>query len=232
MNQLPESSGRHINVAIADADFMSAHLIADGLTRGRNDIRIVAVSNTSAETIRQLETERPDVALINAHLLDGPLTGYLVLQQLHLVSQKTAAVMMIPECDRDMVVDAFRGGARGVFWRFHSVKLLSKCVRAVHKGQIWATNQKLEYLLEFLMQVKPLRQVKPGAGMGRLTPCEAKVVRLLAEGMSTREISQTLNVTEHTIRNYLSMIYDKVGVSSRVELALYAVTREDLTRSA
>jgi two-component system nitrate/nitrite response regulator NarL len=231
MSELSKSVNGNISVIIADADRMSAHLIADGLTRGRHDISIVAVSNTSAETIRQLERNQPDVALINAHLGDGPLTGYHVLQQLQLICHKTVAIMMIPDCDRDLVIDAFRGGARGVFWRFHSIKLLSKCVRTVHGGQIWANNQNLDFLLGFLTQLKPLRLLKPGGGMRRLTPREAEVVQLLAEGMSTREISNKLAVTEHTIRNYLSMIYDKLGVSSRVELALYAVTREDLHHS-
>ena len=71
---------------------------------------------------------------------------------------------------------------------------------------------------------------RQGGGMTRLTPREAEVVHLLADGMSTREISRKLTLTEHTIRNYLSAIYDKLGVSSRVELALYAVAREDFTR--
>lgn len=210
---------------------MSAHLIADRLTRGRQDISIVAVSNTSRETIRQIESNQPDVALINAHLDDGPLSGYQILQHLQLVWRKTAAIMMIPDSERDLVIDTFRGGARGVFCRIQSIKQLSKCIRTVHRGQIWANNQNLDFLLDFLTQLKPLRQLKLGGGMNRLTPREAEVVRLLADGMSTREISKTLNVTEHTIRNYLSMIYEKLGVSSRVELALYAVTREDLSHS-
>jgi len=66
--------------------------------------------------------------------------------------------------------------------------------------------------------------------MTRLTPRESEVVHLLADGLSTREIGKKLALSEHTIRNYLSAIYDKVGVSSRVELALYAVAREDLGR--
>jgi DNA-binding NarL/FixJ family response regulator len=231
MNQPLESMGRPISVVIADADRMSAHLIADGLTRGRHDISIVAVSNTSTETIHQLETNQPDVALINAHLDDGPLTGYQVLQHLQLICHKTVAIMMIPGADRDLVIDAFRGGARGVFSRIQSIKLLSKCIRTVHGGQIWADNQNLDYLLKFLTQLKPLRLLKPGGGMNRLTPREVDVVHLLAEGMSTREISLKLAVTEHTVRNYLSLIYDKVGVSTRVELALYAITREDFNRS-
>lgn len=210
---------------------MSADLIAGGLTRGRRDISIVGVSNSSAETIRQLESNQPDIALINAHLDDGPLTGYHVLQRLQLICQKTAAIMIIPASDRDLVIDAFRGGARGVFCRIHSIKLLSKCIRTVHGGQIWANNQNLDILLGFLTQLKPLRLLKPGGGMTRLTPREAEVVQLLAEGLSTREISKKLAVTEHTVRNYLSMVYEKLGVSSRVELALYAVTREEMNSS-
>jgi DNA-binding CsgD family transcriptional regulator len=101
----------------------------------------------------------------------------------------------------------------------------------VHGGQIWASNQDLVFLLGFLTQLKPLRVVKAGGGMRLLTPREAEVVHLLAEGMSTRELSQKVGVTEHTIRNYLSNIYDKLGVSTRVELALYATAREDMSSS-
>ena len=68
--------------------------------------------------------------------------------------------------------------------------------------------------------------------MARLTQREAEVVQLLADGSSTRDISHKLALSEHTIRNYVSSIYDKLGVSSRVELALYAVAREDLARPA
>src|SRR5882724_4860130 len=180
---------------------MSAHLLAVELARGRQDISVVGVSNDSVEAIRELEKRQPDIALINTHLIDGQMTGYRVLQSLPMNCPKTAAIMMIPVCDRELVVDAFRGGARGIFYRIPALKLLSKCIRTVHGGQL-----------------KPLRVVKAGGGMRLLTPREAEVVHHLAEGMSTRELSQKVGVTEHTIRNYLSNIYDKLGVSTRVEL--------------
>src|SRR5271169_2187807 len=230
MSQLSQPLSASISVLIADADRMSADLIADGLTRGRNDIVVVALSNSSAETIRELEKSQPDIALINAHLNDGRRRGYHVLQYLQMLSPKTAAIMLIPDSERDLVVDAFRGGAKGVFCRLQPIKLLPKCIRTVYEGQIWADTRNLAFILEFLTQLKPLRHIKPGGGMTRLTPREAEVVQLLADGLSTRDISNKLNLTEHTIRNYLSTIYDKLGVSSRVELALYAVAREDLTR--
>jgi DNA-binding NarL/FixJ family response regulator len=232
MGHLTTAVNESIRVLIADADAMSAHMIADELTRGRHDISVIAVSNTAEETIYELERKQPDIAVINAHLDDGPLAGYRVLQHLQVLSLKTVAIMMIPDSERDLVIDAFRGGARGVFCRIQPVKLLSKCIRTVHDGQIWADSQNLHFVLEFLTRLKPLRQLKPGGGISRLTPREAEVVQLLAEGMSTKEISLKIQVTEHTIRNYLSNIYDKLGVSSRVELALYAVTREELTDSS
>ena len=232
MSQMSQPTSTSISVLIADADRMSGHLIADGLTRGRHDIDVVAISNNSIETIRALEKNRPNIALINVHLEDGRLSGYNVLQSLQSHSPKTAAIMLIPDSERDLVVDAFRGGARGVFCRLQPIKLLPKCIRTVHEGQIWADTQNLAYLLEFLTRLKPLRLIKPGGGIARLTPREAEVVHLLADGLSTREISRKLNLSEHTIRNYLSAIYDKLGVSSRVELALYAVAREELNPPA
>jgi DNA-binding NarL/FixJ family response regulator len=230
MTNALRSIGGNIRVLIADADRMSGQLIAEGLARGRHDIDVVGVSNNSVETIREIEKNRPDIALINVHLGDGKLTGYNVLQTLQTLSPRTSAIMLIPDSERDLVVDAFRGGARGVFCRLQPIKLLPKCIRTLHEGQIWADTRNLVYLLDFLTQLKPLRLIKPGGGMARLTPREAEVVQLLADGLSTREISQKLALSEHTIRNYLSAIYDKLGVSSRVELALYAVHREDLNR--
>ncbi len=228
MYHLSGSLNSRVSVLIADADLMSAQLLAGELARGRQDIRVVGVSNDSAEAIREQEKRQPDIALINTHLGDGQMTGYRVLQSLPVTCPKTVAIMMIPASNRELVIDAFRGGARGIFCRVHALKLLSKCIRTVHGGQIWANNQDLTFLLEFLTKLKPLRLVKSSGGMRHLTPREAKVVHLLAEGMSTREISQKAGVTEHTIRNYLSSIYDKLGVSSRVELALYATTREEM----
>ena len=174
MGQLATAINGSISVLIADADSMSAHLIADELTRGRHDISVIAVSNTCAETIYELERKRPDIAVINAHLDDGPLAGYRVLQHLQLMSYKTVAIMMIPDSERELVIDAFRGGARGVFRRLQPVKLLSKCIRTVHDGQVWADSQDLRFVLEFLTRLKPLRQLKQGGGISRLTPGKRK----------------------------------------------------------
>lgn len=232
MNRLSQPTGASVRVLLADADRMSAQLMAQELMRGRQNLTVVGVAVSSIETIREIEKHQPDIALINVHLEDGRMKGYRVLQCLPLFSPTTTAIMLVPGRERDWVVNAFRGGARGVFCRLQSIKLLPKCIRTVHKGQIWADTQNLTFILDYLTTHKPLRLIKPGGGIERLTPREAEVVHLLADGLSTLDISQRLDLTEHTIRNYLSSVYDKLGVSSRVELALYAVAREDLDQPA
>ena len=90
MTRLSEFTIRRVNVFIADADLMSAQLLAGELARGKQDINVVGVSNDSAEAIRELEKRQPDIALINTHLQDGKMTGYRVLQSLPTACPKTA----------------------------------------------------------------------------------------------------------------------------------------------
>jgi DNA-binding NarL/FixJ family response regulator len=137
---------------------------------------------------------------------------------------KTAVIMLLETPERDLVVDSFRGGARGVFSRTRPFNTLPKCIRAVHQGQIWVSNDQIELLLEILMRIRPLQTVKP-RGMASLTQREEEVVRLVTEGMRNAEISQKLDVTEHTVRNYLCRVFEKLGLSSRVELVLYALSQ-------
>src|SRR5258708_6519810 len=149
MNQLSELSNGRVRVVIADADLMSAHLLAVELASGRQDISVVGVSNDSVEAIRELEKRQPDIALINTHLMDGQMTGYRVLQSLPMNCPKTAAIMMIPVCDRELVIDAFRGGQRAIFSPIFPPPILFQDIRTVHGRLNWATNPGLFLLRRF-----------------------------------------------------------------------------------
>jgi len=132
-------------------------------------------------------------------------------------------VSLLDNYNRDLVVNAFRSGARGLFcFSEYPFRMLCKCLQSVHQGQVWANNTQFQYLLETVSQVASLRMVNP-RGMRLLTPREELVVALVADGLSNREVAQELNLSEHTIKKYLFRIFDKLGISSRVELVLYAV---------
>jgi two-component system, NarL family, nitrate/nitrite response regulator NarL len=223
VGKLHEVPGERIRVLIADADKMGSQLMASALRRCRNYFDVVAVASSSPDAIRDLDTHKPHVALVSAELQDGLQTGFKVLRELRSSHPGTAAIMLLQSTQRDPVVDAFRSGARGVITRDKSFKALSKCIRFVHKGRIWASNEELEFILEALTHLKSSQLAKT-SGMTLLTRREEDVVRLVAEGMKNREIALTLHVTEHTVSNYLYRIFNKLGVSSRVELILNATS--------
>jgi DNA-binding CsgD family transcriptional regulator len=101
----------------------------------------------------------------------------------------------------------------------------------VHQGQVWANSAELRFLLEALCESEPAGTIEPGTE-AILSKREQDVVRCVAEGLSNREIASRLGLTEHTVKNYLFRIFDKLGVSSRVEVVLYAFRfRKDLVGS-
>jgi len=121
-------------------------------------------------------------------------------------------------------LQAFRAGARGIFSRQGSIESLCKCVRSVHEGQIWANSQQMSLAVEALASSPTVRAVD-AKGLDLLSKRELEVVRSLAEGLTNREIAERLGLSQHTIKNYLFRVFDKLGVSSRVELLFMALSQ-------
>jgi DNA-binding NarL/FixJ family response regulator len=136
--------------------------------------------------------------------------------------------MLLDTRERQLVIDAFRCGAHGVVFRDEPLETLGKCIHAVNQGQIWASSEHLGYILEALSQQVPMR-LQDAHGIDLLSKREEAVVRQVAEGLTNREISIRLKLSEHTVRNYLFKIFDKLGVSTRVELVLYCLQERQPT---
>ena len=228
------ADGKPIRVLVADNSRMTAQLIADSLRRSRNprlEVFLPTAFN-SAETTREIAQRQPDVALVSASLSDGPFAGYSVLRNLQQQAVSTRMVLLLENCDRDLVTDAFRAGARGVFVRSEPSSRLSRCVQCIYQGQIWAGSRELEHLVGAVASAKPLRVVN-AKGRNLLSKREDEVVALVADGLTNREVSERLKLSEHTVKSYMFNIFEKLGVSSRVELVLYALseTRTEADRS-
>ena len=223
MPKRANSANERIRVLVAEATQMAGQLIAGALKRCHRQFDVVAFPCSASDAIRELEDCKPHVALISSQLEDGPLSGFKVLHQIRTANSKTAGVMLLDSMERDLVVDAFRGGARGIFSRSQSLKTLSKCIRVVHRGQIWIGNGELEHVLDLFSRSRPLLLLCRGERT-HLTEREKQVVQRVAEGMKNKEIAADLNVSEHTVRNYLFRVFEKLGISSRVELVLYALS--------
>jgi DNA-binding NarL/FixJ family response regulator len=125
------------------------------------------------------------------------------------------------------VLEAFSAGARGVLCHTDPFEVVCKCIQSVHAGQIWANSQELQWILRALTDRKPSRIVNT-LGIPLLTSRQEQIVRMVVEGLPNREISAALQVSAHTVRNHLFRIYEKLGVSSRVEMVLYALSRQSV----
>jgi DNA-binding NarL/FixJ family response regulator len=202
---------------------MGGELIADRFDR-RSHFHVAARAATIRETIEKIETAEIHVSLISANLQDGPLSGFAALRQLRERWPNIRAIILLDSPESRLAVDAFRAGARGVFCLSQSsFKMLCKCIQRVHEGQIWANSEQLVNVTEALAQLGPLRVVT-AEGKKLLTKREEAVVALLSEGLTNKDIARELNLSEHTVKNYLFHIFDKLGISSRIELVLYALS--------
>jgi DNA-binding NarL/FixJ family response regulator len=208
-----------VSVVIAEANQLNCQLVESAFRARRNHVAIVASAVGSRETLEVIRELEPDVAIISAQMESGPLDGYYILRELHSSGVKTRLVLLLGSRDRELVIDAFRCGAHGVVFRDEPLETLAKCIHAVHRGQVWANSLHLGYLLDVLSRM-PMR-LHDARGMELLSKREAEVARLVADGLTNRGISVQLKLSEHTVRNYLFHIFDKLGVSTRVELVLY-----------
>jgi DNA-binding NarL/FixJ family response regulator len=214
---------KDISVLIATPHSMARELLIEALNR-QGHYRGVDSVTTSQEALEAVHSANWDVVLVSANLADGPLSGFGALRQIRECSPEVKSVILLESQEHHLVVDAFRAGARGIFCLSQSnFKALCRCVDQVHAGQIWASSSELGEVMEAFAQLAPMRVVNAD-GMRLLTKREEDVVRLLTEGLQNRDIARELNLSEHTVKNYLFHIFDKLGVSSRVELVLYAVS--------
>lgn len=211
-----------VSVLVAEASQMNCQLVESAFRPKRMQVQVVGCTVSGCEILALLTERQPDVAVISAQLQEGALEGYRVVREMRSIHARTRAIMLLNSRERDQVIDAFRCGARGVVFRDEPVETLGKCIHAVSKGQVWANSESMRSLLEALCQTMPIR-FRNTPGLERLSRREADVVRLVADGLTNKQISLQLGLSEHTVKNYLFHVFDKLGVSTRVELVLYCL---------
>ena len=214
-----------IRIIIAASSLMTCRLLARELER-RPDLQVEATVGTKDNLFKSLQHNKPDIALISVHLQDGLFSGFARLQEISHQFPNLPWVLLLDRTEPQLVVDAFRAGARGVFSCSESeTKLLCKCVRCVVKGEIWADTAQVDHIVKALTGASSDSGSSRGEALSLLTAREETVVRLVAQGLSNRDIAQHLGLSEHTIKNGLFRIFEKLGFSNRVELVLYAIAK-------
>ncbi len=216
-----------IRVLAADSTRMSSQLLAEALAQDRQ-FEVTGIEPKGSSILEAVAQKKPHIVLVSASLEESATLGFELTRRVSTSYPQTRVVLLMDTSNRSAVVEAFRCGAQGIFSRTESSKTLAKCISTVHQGQVWASSAELRYLLEAFRDSEPMKLVD-SRGEALLSKREQDVVRCVAEGLSNREIASRLKLTEHTVKNYLFRIFDKLGVSSRVEVVLYVFRlRKDL----
>jgi DNA-binding NarL/FixJ family response regulator len=230
MGPSSEAVSSAIAVLLADSNRMQAQLLTGALRR-RSEFRISTCPVDFASILRAMASTAAKVVVLSLNHSVNIANQMAAMRRVHLVHPEIAKVLLVESYDRELVASAFRSGARGIFCISDThFRLLCRCIQRVAGGQVWANAEQMTFLLDLISEVPSLRVLNSSGGQ-LLTPREEQVVALVAEGLSNRETARELSLSEHTVKKYLFRIFDKLGISSRVELVLYAVNHGEPTRA-
>jgi two-component system nitrate/nitrite response regulator NarL len=206
-----------IRVSIAGRTRMDCQLLVKTLHAMSRSCRVIGCAVSTSEFLTIAAKQHPDVALISPDLEDGPTKGLDLVNAIRNSYPDVRSIILLDSSEPAMVIPAFQVGAKGIFSRAKPINGLCKCIEVVHRGQIWASTDELQSLLEAVAKWPRLQALRAHA-LAVLTLRENEVVNFVAEGLRNNEISKKMSVSPHTVKNYLYRIYDKLGVSSRAEL--------------
>lgn len=212
----PTLRDEKIRVLVADNSRIHTRLLADAL---RRDPKLEAIPFDSESTglVAAALSSKTDVVVMSSNFDEQSSKGFEVLRELRKARHQIHSVLLLASSKDELILKAFCAGARGLFSKNDPLELLSECVRKVHTGKVWASDDAIGLAVDALASGPCVRSSNAN-GMQLLSKRELQVVRYLAEGLTNREIAEQLKLSQHTIKNYLFRIFDKLGVSSRVEL--------------
>jgi two-component system nitrate/nitrite response regulator NarL len=213
-----------IRVLVSDDTRVHTELLADALKRD-GDLEVTTLLSGSEALTSGINLSDTDILVISCNSDERPGRGFEILRGLRALHPELRAVMLLDTSQGEMILEAFRSGARGIFSKNDSIEILGKCLRKVYEGQIWANCDQISTLVEALASSHNIRAVD-AKGLSLLSRRETEVVRGVAQGLSNREIAERLKLSQHTVKNGLFRIFDKLGVSSRVELLFMTLSQE------
>jgi DNA-binding NarL/FixJ family response regulator len=189
------------------------------------DVDIVGEGETGRQALDLVEQVRPDVLLLDLKL--PGLDGLSVLQTLHHAGHKTRIIVLTASEDKNEWVQAMKLGCAGIVIKQTQPGLIIKSIRKVFAGEIWLDSHTTAAVMrQFASPAEQAAAAANGKGIRERSPLsqrEREIVALVAQGYKNKEMAEKMFISEQTVKNHLHNIFDKLGVSDRLELALYAI---------
>jgi len=219
-------TGSKIRIVVAD----DHPIFRDGLCKLlalEEDFEVVAQAQDGRQVLDVLQQYAPDVLLLDLKM--PGLDGLATLQRLQAVKNKTRVIVLTASDDKNEFVQAMKLGTSGIVLKQTATELLIKSIRKVHAGEIWLDSHTTAAVIRQFVAAddnppSPTQQA-PSRERERspLSQREREIVALVAQGFKNKEMAEKMFISEQTVKNHLHNIFDKLGVSDRLELALYAI---------
>jgi two-component system, NarL family, nitrate/nitrite response regulator NarL len=204
-------------------------LFREGLRRlleTEPQLTVVGEARDAEEGVTLVEHLRPDLLLLDLSVPQR--SGLLALKRIYASGTQVRTILITARLDRSELVGALQLGARGVVTNMASAAVLLTVIRTVMDGHYWIADERVVDLADTFRKMQ--RENAPPAGFFGLTASDLEIVAMVGAGLTNRKIAETLSLSEHTVKHHLTKIFAKLGVSSRFELALFAVQHRLLDR--
>jgi two-component system nitrate/nitrite response regulator NarL len=217
----PFAATRAIAIVIAD-DHALFRAGLRGLLESESDLRVVGEAANGHEAVDVVQALHPDVLLLD--LCIARHSGLNVLRALARPALPLPrTIVLTAAIDDEQAIEALQLGAQGILLKDSAPQLLFKSVRAVANGQCWLGRERVAHLVRHLQTTKAAVHEDTRRPAFGLTTRERQVVSAIVDGSTNRDIAQRYSVSADTVKHHLTNIFDKCGVSNRLELALFAV---------
>jgi DNA-binding NarL/FixJ family response regulator len=203
-------------VLVADSSRIHTQLLSEILGRD-SELEVINWEFDRTAIVSTAIDRQANVLALSSGLNGSASESLSVIKQTLASKPKTNIVVLLDAHQEEAALDFLRAGVKGIFPREGSLDMLRNCLHVVNRGEIWLDSRCLSIVIKFLVSVPTAPHLKAN-GMETLTKRECEVLQWLVQGLSNREISDNMELSPHTVKNYILRIFDKMGVSSRAEL--------------
>ena len=201
-------------------------IFRDGLKRlleAERGFKVIGEACDGVEAVSLVRQLRPEILLLDLAMPRRP--GLQALRELSTESFSVRVILLTAAAEKEQIVEALQLGARGVVLKDSATQILLKAIHAVMNGEYWVGRESVSNLVQYLRSLIDSSSAASRQKRYGLTPRELEIISAVVAGYANKEIAEHFKISEDTVKHHLSNIFDKLGVSTRLELALFAVNQ-------